>query len=116
MCLPLVRRPRVCLSLRRAERVATKARAHEAMCRSMHVLRVAKRSRSGAIGESDFGSQACPSVSQQEVTSTGAAFSEAGGDASSSGSVTLPFGTGAGRGGVQARACCASNSMASVVR
>eukprot|EP00965_Chrysotila_dentata_P038807 1289807-Pleurochrysis_carterae.AAC.4 len=31
MCLPLVRRLRVCLSLNRADRVATRARALEAM-------------------------------------------------------------------------------------
>eukprot|EP00965_Chrysotila_dentata_P090000 2970224-Pleurochrysis_carterae.AAC.1 len=114
MCLPLVRRPRVCLSLRRAERVVTKARAHEAMRRSMHVLRVAKRSRSGMFGESNFGSQACPSVLQLEATSTGVAFGEAGGIASSSGPATLLSGTGVSRGGMMAHACCASISTASV--
>eukprot|EP00965_Chrysotila_dentata_P022500 744885-Pleurochrysis_carterae.AAC.1 len=44
MCLPVARRPRVCLSLRRAERVATRARAFEAMRKSIHALRVASRS------------------------------------------------------------------------
>eukprot|EP00965_Chrysotila_dentata_P257741 6212985-Pleurochrysis_carterae.AAC.2 len=49
MCLPLVRRPRVCLSLERAERVATRARAFEEMRRSTHELRVFLRSHAGRL-------------------------------------------------------------------
>eukprot|EP00965_Chrysotila_dentata_P215919 6189070-Pleurochrysis_carterae.AAC.3 len=50
MCLPRVRRLRVCLSLKRADRVVTKARAFEAMRRSMHLLRATPRSSLGTIG------------------------------------------------------------------
>eukprot|EP00965_Chrysotila_dentata_P039255 1304217-Pleurochrysis_carterae.AAC.1 len=49
MCLPLVRRLRVCLWLERAERVATRARAFEEMRRSMHELRIFLRSHAGRL-------------------------------------------------------------------
>eukprot|EP00965_Chrysotila_dentata_P044605 1482678-Pleurochrysis_carterae.AAC.3 len=47
MCLPFVRRLRACLSLERAERVATRARALEEMRRSMHGMRVSLRPHAG---------------------------------------------------------------------
>eukprot|EP00965_Chrysotila_dentata_P109206 3608964-Pleurochrysis_carterae.AAC.1 len=114
MCLPFVRRPRVCLSLRRAERVATRARTHEAMRRSMHVLRVAKRSRPGMFRESTSGLQACASVLRLVAMSTAAASDVTGDFASGSGSKTLSSGTGMNRGGARAHACCVSISAALV--
>eukprot|EP00965_Chrysotila_dentata_P068710 2270079-Pleurochrysis_carterae.AAC.1 len=64
---------------RRAGRVATKARAHEAIRRSMHALRVAKRSRSGTLGERTSGLRACSSALPLAVTSAVVAASEAAG-------------------------------------
>eukprot|EP00965_Chrysotila_dentata_P250694 6209602-Pleurochrysis_carterae.AAC.1 len=66
------------------------------------------------IGESNFGSRACSSVLRHEATPTGVAFGEARDIASSSEPTTPSLGTGAGRGGVMAHACCASISTASV--
>eukprot|EP00965_Chrysotila_dentata_P254157 6211780-Pleurochrysis_carterae.AAC.3 len=114
MCLPLVRRLRVCLSLRRAERVAARARALEAMRRSMHALRVALRSCPSTFGVSTSGLQACASSSQSVAKPSGAAFDATGGFVSGSGLTTAPIGTGTERGSAQAHARRASISAASV--
>eukprot|EP00965_Chrysotila_dentata_P172229 5683655-Pleurochrysis_carterae.AAC.1 len=80
MCLPVARRPRVCLSLRRAERVATRARAFEAMRRSMHALRVTLRSCLHGLDTSTSGGLASHGVAR----SLGAVFVETGAFASGS--------------------------------
>eukprot|EP00965_Chrysotila_dentata_P215181 6188611-Pleurochrysis_carterae.AAC.3 len=71
MCLPVARRPRVCLSLRRAERVATRARAFEAMRKSMHVLRATLRPCSQVFNTSTTGGLASHGVAWSLVVASG---------------------------------------------
>eukprot|EP00965_Chrysotila_dentata_P129864 4292595-Pleurochrysis_carterae.AAC.4 len=103
-------RPRVCLSLKRAERVATRARAFEAMRRSMHALRVAVRSRSGGTGATTLGWLA----SHGATRSFGVVFVGAGTFASVLASETGLLASGSERGHACECACLASVSEASV--
>eukprot|EP00965_Chrysotila_dentata_P116090 3837735-Pleurochrysis_carterae.AAC.1 len=84
MCLPFVRRLRVCLSLRRAERVAIRAPALEAMRRSMRALCSALRSRPDRLSESTSGLLAWLSALRDAAMPLGAEFAEADGFASCS--------------------------------
>eukprot|EP00965_Chrysotila_dentata_P089129 2943022-Pleurochrysis_carterae.AAC.1 len=52
MCLPRLRRLRAWRSLRRAVRVATRARGFEAMCSSVHAARAGLVVSTGTAGES----------------------------------------------------------------
>eukprot|EP00965_Chrysotila_dentata_P093297 3081852-Pleurochrysis_carterae.AAC.1 len=100
MCLPFVRRLRVCLSLERAERVATRARALEAMRRSMHELRVSLRSRAGRFGLACLGRLALLGESISFIVMSAGP----GVTALSLGLATCTFGPGTARGRVSGRA------------
>eukprot|EP00965_Chrysotila_dentata_P064663 2144021-Pleurochrysis_carterae.AAC.1 len=80
---------------RRAVRVATKARAQEAMRRSMHALRVTRRSRSGKLDDRASGSRMGLSVPQVAFASALVSTRDAAGF----GSATLSSGP-------SVRCCC----------
>eukprot|EP00965_Chrysotila_dentata_P245452 6206562-Pleurochrysis_carterae.AAC.3 len=101
MCLPLVRRLRVCLSLKRAERVATRARALEEMRKSMHELRVSLRSHAGRFELSRLGQHA----TLGELVSFSVTSAGSGDDALSLRSATCTSGFGTARGRESGRAC-----------
>eukprot|EP00965_Chrysotila_dentata_P001523 50338-Pleurochrysis_carterae.AAC.1 len=58
MCLPRLRRLRAWRSLRRAERVATRARGFEAMCNSVHAVCVGFFESTETAGESSVSAEA----------------------------------------------------------
>eukprot|EP00965_Chrysotila_dentata_P108981 3600320-Pleurochrysis_carterae.AAC.4 len=110
MCLPVARRPRVCLSLRRAERVANRARAFEAMHRSMHALHVTLRSRPDGLGTSTLGWPA----SHGAARSLGVVFAKTGAFVSCLATATCLSESGLDRGGAHGHARFASINAASV--